>query len=98
MCLSCKHSSLNSSPGVRRLNQYPSSLTCCSSLLLFCINGRLSFVIGLVLAMITMGVVDSAVNTVVVCFAEAPEQFDVTHPEHSRVMRSAWRQVYQIAV
>ena len=36
-----------------------------------------------------MGVIESAINTVLVCFAEAPEEFEENHPEHSQEMREA---------
>lgn len=41
-----------------------------------------------------MSVVASAVNTIIVCFAEAPAEFDVNHPHLSMDMRSAWRQAW----
>ena len=49
---------------------------------------------GLVVSATTLSVVDSSVNTVLVCFAEAPAEFEENHPEHSAEMRSAWRKVY----
>lgn len=52
------------------------------------------FLIGFVLASILMSVVGSAVNTVIVCFAEAPREFEVNHPQLSMDMRSAWRQAW----
>lgn len=41
-----------------------------------------------------MGVVGSAVNTVIVCFAEAPAELELNHPQLSMEMRSAWRQAW----
>jgi len=38
-----------------------------------------------------MSVVGSAVNTVIVCYAEAPTEFETNHPELSCNMRNAWR-------
>jgi hypothetical protein len=52
------------------------------------------FLIGFVLASILMSVVASAVNTVIVCFAEAPREFEVNHPQLSMDMRNAWRQAW----
>lgn len=49
------------------------------------------FIIGLVLTSITMSVVGSAVNTVIVCFADAPAEFQANHPELSSEMREQWR-------
>ncbi len=46
------------------------------------------------LASILMSVVASAVNTVIVCFAEAPREFEVNHPQLSMDMRNAWRQAW----
>jgi len=54
----------------------------------------LCFLVGLVVSATTLSVVDSSVNTVLVCFAEAPAEFEENHPEHSAEMRSAWRKVY----
>jgi len=52
------------------------------------------FLIGFVLASILMSVVASAVNTVIVCFAEAPHEFEVNHPQLSFDMRNAWKQAW----
>jgi hypothetical protein len=41
-----------------------------------------------------LSVVDSSVNTVLVSFAEAPEEFQQNHPKLSGEMRDAWRLVY----
>ena len=54
----------------------------------------LGFIIGLSLSVVTMSVVQSAVNTVIVSFAEAPNEFQANHPALSQQMMSAWRQVY----
>lgn len=53
-----------------------------------------AFVVGLVISSILMGVVDSAVNTVVVCFAEAPAEGRENHPELSEELVVAWTQIY----
>jgi len=50
----------------------------------------ITFVVGLVFCNILMSVVGSAVNTVIVCFAESPAEFEANHPDLSREMRSAW--------
>jgi len=52
------------------------------------------FLIGLSLAAILMSVVLSAVDTVIVSFAEAPGEFETNHPTLSQQLRTAWRQVY----
>jgi hypothetical protein len=58
------------------------------SLVAFLISG----VVGLVFSSILMSVVSSAVNTVIVCFAESPNEFEANHPGLSGEMRSAWMQ------
>lgn len=50
-------------------------------------------VIGFILSdILLLGVVGSAVNTVLVCFAAGPFEFDKNHPQLSREMRDAWSQ------
>jgi hypothetical protein len=57
-----------------------------------------SFVIGLLvgilLSNILFAVVGSAVNTVIVCYAEAPAEFQMNHPQLAADMRSAWVQAW----
>mmetsp|Transcript_56031 Transcript_56031/g.119144 ORF Transcript_56031/g.119144 Transcript_56031/m.119144 type:complete len:497 (+) Transcript_56031:154-1644(+) len=53
-----------------------------------------SFLVGLVISAITLSVIDSSVDTVLVCFAEGPAEFEQNHPELSSEMRDAWREVY----
>jgi hypothetical protein len=44
---------------------------------------------------ILFGVVTSAVNTVVVCFAESPNQLRINHdPQLSQDLIQAWRKAY----
>ena len=50
--------------------------------------------IGLVLTSVLFSVISSAVNTVIVCFAASPLDFETNHPELSHEMRSAWREVW----
>ncbi|GAX15239.1 hypothetical protein FisN_1Hh676 [Fistulifera solaris] len=58
----------------------------------------LSFVIGFIVgySMCTtlFSVVSSAVNTVIVCYAEAPNEFQANHQELSNNMRDAWRRTW----
>jgi len=60
--------------------------------------GLMGFIIGLLvgflLSSIVMSVISSAVNTIIVLFAEAPMEFQHTHPELSGEMRAAWRQAW----
>ena len=51
-------------------------------------------VFGIVLASITLTVVDGAVKTSIVCFAEAPREFEVNHPELYHTMTSAYEERY----
>jgi len=49
------------------------------------------FFIGIVLSGIIMGVVSSAVDTIIVCYAEAPRELDANHPEISQEFESTWQ-------
>jgi len=53
-----------------------------------------AFLAGTAICHTIMGVIESAVNTVLVCFAEAPEEFEENHSELNQKMREAWLQVY----
>jgi hypothetical protein len=50
--------------------------------------------IGYVVASIMMELFSSAVNAVIVCFAEAPGEFQRHHPALCREMVDAWRKAY----
>ncbi len=52
------------------------------------------FVTGAVLTITLLTLVSSAVNTVIVCYAEAPREFETNHPKLSHDMRTAWRQTW----
>ena len=54
------------------------------------------FVTGMVLTSTLLTLVSSAVNTVVVCYAEAPAEFQTNHPTLSDEMRGAWRQAWPV--
>ncbi|KAL7530016.1 hypothetical protein ACHAXR_003274 [Thalassiosira sp. AJA248-18] len=54
----------------------------------------IGFIIGAVLTNTLMTLVSSAVNTVIVCYAEAPHEFQQNHPKLSEDMRAAWRQAW----
>lgn len=64
--------------------------------------GLVSFVIGtvigVVLASILFGIIHSAVNTVLVCFAAEPVDFQENHPQLSDEMRESWREVWPDAL
>jgi hypothetical protein len=52
----------------------------------------LGVMVGLLFSSIQMAVVASAVNTVIVCYAEAPAEFEMNHPQLAQQMRSSWAQ------
>jgi len=58
----------------------------------FCFSA--GFAIGALFASTLLGVVSSATNTVIVCYAEAPNEFQQNHPRLSEDMRLAWRQAW----
>jgi large-conductance mechanosensitive channel len=50
----------------------------------------IGLIVGFVFSSILMSVVGSAVNTVIVCYAESPAEFQANHPQLSAEMRAAW--------
>lgn len=54
----------------------------------------IGFVIGIVLSGIIMGLLSSAVDSVIVCFAEAPNEFNETHPEMAQEMNQTWKDAW----
>jgi len=50
----------------------------------------IGFLMGLLLSTIALSPVASAVNTVIVCYAEAPAEFQANHPQLASEMRAAW--------
>jgi len=54
----------------------------------------LGLVIGIVICTILFGTISSAVNAVIVLFAEGPAEFQRNHPELSNKMREVWNQIY----
>jgi hypothetical protein len=54
----------------------------------------IGLVVGILLSSILFSVVGSAVNTVIVCYAEAPAEFQMNHPQLATEMRSAWVQAW----
>jgi Plasma-membrane choline transporter len=61
-------------------------------------HGTLSFfqgfVLGLALTSILFSTVSAAVDSVLVCFASSPLDFEQNHKELSHEMRAAWREVW----
>ncbi|KAL3939741.1 MAG: hypothetical protein SGBAC_005585 [Bacillariaceae sp.] len=54
----------------------------------------IGFAVGFVASSVLFGIITSAVNGVIVCFAASPVDFEQNHPTLSREMRSAWREVW----
>lgn len=52
------------------------------------------FLAGFLFSSILMSVVSSAICTVIVCFAEAPSEFQMNHPELSSRMHAAWTEAW----
>jgi len=52
------------------------------------------FLIGVLISNVVFFVVESAVRTVIVCFAESPAEFQEHHPELSEVMQAGWNEAY----
>ena len=50
--------------------------------------------VGLVVSSVLFGIISSSVNTVIVCFAASPVDFEQNHPNLSQEMRAAWREVW----
>ena len=48
------------------------------------------FVVGVLMCMIISGIIESAVKTVFVCFAEAPEKLLAAHPREFSELTAAW--------
>jgi hypothetical protein len=54
----------------------------------------LGFLVGAGCSSILLSTIGSGVNTVIVMFADAPNEFQTNHPTLSRNMRETWSQVY----
>lgn len=54
----------------------------------------LGFIIGLVICSIALSTIASAVNAIIVLFAEAPADFARNYPDLSRKMTQIWSEVY----
>ena len=52
--------------------------------------------IGFVMCNTLFSLISSAVNAVIVCYAEAPAEFQMNHPQLSDEMRASWRQAYPV--
>jgi hypothetical protein len=54
----------------------------------------IGFIVGYGMCATLFSVVSSAVNTVIVCYAEAPNEFQANHPMLSERMRLTWKQAW----
>eukprot|EP00586_Coscinodiscus_wailesii_P013083 CAMPEP_0172501970 /NCGR_PEP_ID=MMETSP1066-20121228/155369_1 /TAXON_ID=671091 /ORGANISM="Coscinodiscus wailesii, Strain CCMP2513" /LENGTH=421 /DNA_ID=CAMNT_0013277053 /DNA_START=254 /DNA_END=1519 /DNA_ORIENTATION=+ len=54
----------------------------------------LGFIMGLIVACTIMSVISSAVDTVIVCWAEAPADLEANHNEEFNAMRDVWYENY----
>lgn len=54
----------------------------------------IGFIISIVMVSVMMNVVRGAVNTLIVCFAEAPARMEENHPESTHKMAAAWTSVF----
>lgn len=54
----------------------------------------IGFLTGFVFSSVLLSVVASAINTVIVCYAEAPGEFEANHPHLSQQMRATWTQAW----
>jgi hypothetical protein len=54
----------------------------------------LGFIVGLVICSIALSTIGSAVNAVIVLFADAPREFQANYPDLSNRMRTIWSEIY----
>ena len=54
----------------------------------------LGFIVGLAICSILLSTIASAVNTVIVMFADAPNDLQTNHPDLSAKMRETWASIY----
>ena len=86
--------SLSGLVGVLVVTVHPSLLRGVDSDAQLWVAFSVGLVIGSVLCNILLSIIASAVDTVVVCFAEAPLEFRHSYPELSENMEQAWRQIF----
>lgn len=55
------------------------------------VSAVVGLIVGYCMSSTLYSVVSSAVNTVIVCFAEAPNEFQANHPLLSEKMVESWR-------
>jgi hypothetical protein len=57
-------------------------------------NYRIGFVIGYIVSAVMVNVIQGAVNTLIVCWADSPSRLEENHPELAQEMRDAWRAAF----
>lgn len=55
---------------------------------------RIGLVMGVSVCSIMMNVIQGAVNTLIVCWADAPAKLEENHPTETQAMASAWARVF----
>jgi len=56
------------------------------------------FIAGLIISAVLLSTISSGVNTVIVMFADAPQEFQTNHPELSAKMRATWQEFYPSSI
>jgi len=51
-------------------------------------------IVGLFITHVMMNVIMGAINTVIVCFADAPEKLDDNHPALTQEMAQVWVKIF----
>jgi ribose/xylose/arabinose/galactoside ABC-type transport system permease subunit len=54
----------------------------------------MGFIYGLIISLVLLTTLASAVDTIMVCFAETPNNLQVHHPNLSANWKNAWRSTY----
>ena len=54
----------------------------------------LGLLVGMVVSSVMMNVIKGAVNTLIVCFADAPAKLEENHPQTVRDLTATWRSVF----
>jgi hypothetical protein len=58
------------------------------------ITHRIAFLVGIAMASVIMSVVRGAINTLIVCYADAPGKLEDNHPEETAKLSKAWSSIH----
>jgi Plasma-membrane choline transporter len=58
------------------------------------ITNRIGFLVGIAMASVMMSVVRGAINTLIVCYADAPGKLEDNHPEETAKLSKAWSSIH----